>query len=94
MEDFKRENLFNIYFKMTQEEVITYYQNLRKQLYLEDEPIRGIEIRKKLYKIIRLILKIDALCAKRNVSILSDSRNLIYDYKTKKTSYIQPSICR
>ncbi len=94
MEDFKRENLFNIYFKMTQEEVITYYQNLRKQLYLEDEPIRGIEIRKKIYKIIRLILKIDALCAKRNVSILSDSRNLIYDYKTKKISYIQPSICR
>ena len=50
MEDFKRKNLFNIYFKMTQEEVITYYQNLRKQLYLEDESIRGIEIRKKLYR--------------------------------------------
>lgn len=82
MDEFKKRNLFEIYFKMSQEEVIDYYQNLRKQLYLEDNPIKGIEIRRKLYQIIRLILKIDALSSKRKVTVMQDQRNIIFDYKT------------
>lgn len=82
MEDFKRKNLFEIYFKMSQEEVIEYYQNLRRQLFIEDNPIKGIEIRRKLYQIIRLVLKIDALTKKRKVTIMDDQRDRIYDYKT------------
>ena len=86
MENFKRENLYKIYFRMSQKEVVNYYQELRKQLYYENNPIKGIEIRKKIYKIVRIILAIDALLKKRKVSILSDSRNIVYDFKTKKTA--------
>lgn len=82
MEDFKRKNLFEIYFKMSEEEVIEYYQNLRKQMYLEDNPIKGIEIRRKLYQLIRMILKIDAIEKKRKVTILNDQRDKVYNYKT------------
>jgi len=80
MEEFKRKNLFEIYFKMSQEEVILYYQHLRKQAFLEGDTIKGIEIRRKLYQIVRLFLKIDALLKMRKVTILGDKRNIIFDY--------------
>lgn len=83
MSEFKEKNLFEIYFNMTQEEVIEYYQELRKKLYLEDNPVKGIEIRRKLYQIIRLFLKIDAISKKRKVTIIGDQRNIIVDYKSK-----------
>lgn len=83
MSEFKEKNLFEIYFNMTQEEVIEYYQELRKKLYLEDNPVKGIEIRRKLYQIIRLFLKIDAIGKKRKVTIIGDQRNIIVDYKSK-----------
>lgn len=82
MEKFQKKNLFDIYFRMSQEEVIAYYQELRKQLYLEGDSIKGIEIRRKLYKLVRLFLKIDAISKKRRVTILGDKRNIIYDYKS------------
>ena len=82
MTNFERKNLFQIYFKMSEEEVIEYYQELRKQMYYEDNPIKGIEIRKKIYTIIKLILRIDELCNKRKVTIMGDSRNHIYSYHT------------
>lgn len=81
MNDFKRKNLFEIYFRMSEEEVILYYQNLRKQLYLEDNPVKGIKIRRQIYKVIRLILKIDALLSNRKVTVLDDQRNIVFDYK-------------
>lgn len=86
MNEFQKRNLFEIYFNMSLEEVIAYYQELRKQLYLENNPIKGIEIRKKIYQLIRLILKIDALSKHRKVTILNDQRNIILDYKTKEES--------
>ncbi len=82
MEEFKRKSLFEIYFRMSEEEVIIYYQELRRQLYIEDNPIKGIEIRRKLYQLIRLILKIDAISKRRKVTILADNRNVVLDYKS------------
>lgn len=84
MDSFERKSLFEIYFKMSEDEVILYYQELRKRLYFEDNPVKGIKIRRQIYKIIRLILKIDALLSNREVTVFDDQRNIVFDYKTGK----------
>ncbi len=81
MSNFVRKNLFQIYFRMSEQEVIEYYQELRKQMYYEDNPIKGIEIRKKIYAIIKAILLIDERTSGRRVTIMGDERNHIYSYK-------------
>ncbi len=90
MSDFKRKNLFQIYFRMSEQEVIEYYQELRKQMYLEDNPIKGIEIRKKIYYIIKAFLKIDEIMKKRKVTIMNDERSHIYSYQTGAEVVMKP----
>lgn len=77
--EFKKKNLYDIYFKMSLEEVIDYYQELRKYELQTNDKIKGIQIRKVTYKIVRLILLIDEILSKREVTIIGDDRNIIYD---------------
>lgn len=81
MEEFKKRNLFDIYFKMSLDEVIDYYQQLRKYELNFDDPIKGIGVRKTLYQIVKLVLLIDEVISKRKVTIISDDRRTIYDPK-------------
>lgn len=60
--------------KMTLEELKLYYRELRKYDCENNIPIKGIEIRKKIYKLIQLILKIDRLISKRTLTIIGDQR--------------------
>ena len=84
MEKFEKKNLYEIYRKMSLDEVIKYYQELRKYEYEKNDPIKGIKIRQALYKLINLILKLDALDKKRKVTIIGDNRNIIDYYKEQK----------
>lgn len=60
--------------KMTIEDVNSYYRNLRKYEYENNIPVKGVDLRKKTYKLIKLILKIDKLINKRTVTIIGDKR--------------------
>ncbi len=60
--------------KMAIEELKKYYRELRKYEYYKDEDIKGIEIRKKIYFLVRFILKIDKLTKLRTVKIINNQR--------------------
>lgn len=80
MADFKKKSLLDIYFKMTLEEVVEYYQQLRKYELENDSEVKGIQIRKAMYQIVKIILMLDELSKKRRVIIHDDKRNIIHDY--------------
>jgi hypothetical protein len=80
MGDFKKKSLYDIYFKMTLEEVVDYYQQLRKIQLENHDLVKGIQIRKALYGVVKVILMLDALAGKRKVTILNDDRNTTLDY--------------
>ena len=85
MVDFEKKSLFDIYFKMTLEEVVEYYQQLRKyQLENNEDLVKGLEVRKALYKVVKVLLFLDSIANKRKVTILKDDRYSALDYKTKK----------
>ena len=84
MENFEKKNLYEIYRKMSLDDVIKYYQELRKYEYEQDNPIKGIKVRKALYKLINLILRLDAISKKRKVTIIGDERNVIHYFKAAK----------
>lgn len=73
MSDFKYKNFLEQQ-KMTLEELNKYYRDLRKYEYEQDLPIKGIEVRKKLYPLVSLFLKIDKLISSRSVTIVGDKR--------------------
>lgn len=60
--------------KMALEELKMYYRALRKYEYGQDLPIKGIELRKKCFFLVKLILKIDRLLNLRNLKIIGDKR--------------------
>ena len=84
MVDFEKKNLFDIYFRMTLEEVVDYYQQLRKYQLENNDLVKGLEIRKRLYAIIKFFMFIDSISNKRKVTVLNDDRYTIFDYKTKE----------
>ena len=89
MESFKKRSLYDIYFKMTLEEVIDYYQQLRKEQLKNNDLVRGIQIRKALYRVVKVIFMLDALMTKRKATILNDDRKYTIDYSTlTKDEYI------
>lgn len=87
MGKFNKKNLFDIYFKMSLEEVIEYYELLREYELKVDEPIKNIKLRKKLYSLVKMFLWIDEISKKREVVILNDKRDEIlksFTYKRKE----------
>lgn len=60
--------------KLKLEELNKYYRDLRKYEYEEDLPIRGIELRKKIYKLTKEFLKIDKILNLRTVKVIGDLR--------------------
>lgn len=61
--------------KMTIEELVKYYSELRKYNYKKGEELKYIELRKKVYFLIKSILKIDQLLSKEKIVILKDLHN-------------------
>jgi len=78
--EFEKKNLLQIYFKMSLEEVIDYYQKLRKYQLENEDKIKGIKIRKALYQIIKLILYIDELSKNRSIEVIGDERKKVFLY--------------
>ncbi len=73
MVGFEKKSLFDIYFKMTLEEVIDYYHRLRKyQLENNDNLVKGLEVRKALYGVVKVLLFLDANSL---ISVLSQINN-------------------
>ncbi len=58
--------------KMAIEELIKYYCELRKEDYRKGKELKGINIRKRIYFLVSLILKIDQLLSKENIVIIKD----------------------
>ncbi len=58
--------------KMALEELNKYYRELRKYEYYQDKDIKGIELRKHLYFLIKLVLKIDKILNLRTVKIIGN----------------------
>lgn len=94
MEEFKKKSLFDIYFKMSLDEVIDYYQQLRKYELNSNSKIKNIQIRKTLYQIVRLILFIDEILSKRRITIVSDNRNILYDPISAESQILSSRITR
>ena len=60
--------------KMNQEELNQYYRALRKYEYEIDAPIKGIQLRKKIYCLVNFVLKMDRIFSGRTMKILDDKR--------------------
>ena len=58
--------------KMSLEELNTYYRKLRKEAYENNEPIKGVEIRKKLHGLVKTIIDIEKKLEEFSTEILSD----------------------
>ena len=72
--DFDTKNLLELR-KMKLEELEKYYRDLRRYECENNLPIKGIELRKKTYSIVKLILKIDKILNRRTVKIVGDQRS-------------------
>lgn len=71
MEKFKKLSILEKR-KMAIEELVKYYAELRKYNYKNGDRLKGIELRKKIYFLIRTILKIDQLLSNEKIVILND----------------------
>lgn len=71
MENFKKLTLFQKR-GMAIEELCKYYAEYRKFQYENGSKLNGIELRKKIYFLIKLILKIDQVLSKEEILILGD----------------------
>lgn len=58
--------------KMTLEELNIYYRELRKELYEKNEPVKGIELRKKLHKLMNEIVNIEKIIENFSINIIED----------------------
>lgn len=92
MEKFKKKSLFDIYFKMTLDEVIDYYQRLRQFEYDQDDKVKGIQVRKALYQLVKLFLFIDEIISRRKITIIGDERSKIYNPVTEEFRIIKKKI--
>lgn len=57
------------------EDLCKYYADYRKFQYSKGTELKGIELRKKIYFLIKLILKIDQIFSKEEIIILDDKHN-------------------
>ena len=73
MEKFEYKSFFEQK-KMNQEELNQYYKALRKYECETNAPIKGIQLRKKIYCLVKFALKMDKIFSGRTVKILSDKR--------------------
>lgn len=73
MSDFEYKSLF-AQRKMALAELQQYYRDLRKYECEENLPVKGIELRKKIYFLVKFFLKIDKLLQNRTVNIIADKR--------------------
>lgn len=73
MEDFEYKSLIEKR-KMTIEELKKYYQELRKYEYMIDAPEKGIEIRKRLNKLVVLLMRIERTFLGHSLTIIGDER--------------------
>lgn len=61
--------------KMAIEELVKYYAELRKYNYRNGEELKCINLRKKIYFLVKLILNIDQLLSKEKIVVLNDLHN-------------------
>ena len=73
MEQFEKKSLLKR-MKMTINELEKYYLELRKYEYDNQEPIKGIEIRKKIHNILLQLIKLDRKLSGETLTIISDKR--------------------
>lgn len=73
MEKIDKKNIFELR-KLTIEELKKYYVELRKYEYENKVPLKGIEIRKKIHKLLVSLIKIDRFISKEELIILGDKR--------------------
>lgn len=73
MEKFKRKTIIEL-LKSSREELIDYYRNLRKFNYENEVPLKGIETRKIIHNLPLLVVKLDRLLKKEEITILKDER--------------------
>jgi 1-acyl-sn-glycerol-3-phosphate acyltransferase len=70
---FKRIN-FLARMRMSEEELSHYYRELRRYMYLKNEPVKGIKWRKAVSKISMLLLRIDRILTGRKLVLYKDNR--------------------
>lgn len=68
---FDQKNLLQLR-KMSLDELKNYYLELRKYQYENNIPLKGIEIRKKIHKILVSLIKIDRLLSHESLTVLSN----------------------
>lgn len=61
---------------MTKEELIEYYRDLREYVYLKNEKIKGIKVRKAIYPIIKKCLKVQRKLNGRDLKILGNKATI------------------
>lgn len=71
--DFQKRNLIELY-KMSGEELNHYYRMLRKYEYDNNIPLKSSKIKKRIYFLTKLMLKIDRLTVGRKLIIYDDKR--------------------
>lgn len=71
MQEFKKVGLIEKR-KYAIEDLVKYYAELRKYEYKKGEKLKYIQLRKKIYFVIKLILSIDQLLSKEKIVILND----------------------
>ncbi len=57
---------------MAIEELVKYYSELRKENYRNGQELKGINLRKRIYFLVSLILKIDELLSKEKIVVIKD----------------------
>jgi len=73
MEEFNKKSLLELK-KLGLEELEKYQQELRKYEYDNNIPLKGIELRKKIHKLLLSIIKIDRVLSKESLSVIGDKR--------------------
>ena len=61
--------------KMAIEDLVKYESELRKLKYHNGDKLKGINLRKKIHFLVRMILKIDQILSKEKIVILNDKHN-------------------
>ncbi len=73
MTSFDKKNILELR-KMTMDEIKEYYLALRKYEYENNVPLKNIEIRKKIHKLLLLLIKIDRILSKEKLLVIADRR--------------------
>lgn len=73
MEIFERKSLLELR-KLSIQELEKYYMELRRYNYENGVPLKGIEIRKKIHKLLLSLIKIDRKLCKETIEVIKDER--------------------